>query len=67
MIMSEFTFGKLLHKNIRDSTLTFFVVDCEYSGFRRRMFADGYNLISKKDANKNGIPGLEVVLHWKVE
>jgi ribonucleoside-triphosphate reductase (formate) len=63
--MNEFIFGTLLHKNIRDSTLTFFVVDCEYSVFRRRMFSEGYNLVSKKEVYKNGIPGLEVVLHGR--
>jgi hypothetical protein len=65
--MREFLFGTLIHKNIRDSTLTFFVVDCEYSGFRRRMFVDGYDLVSMKEIIQNGIPGLEVVLYGKVE
>lgn len=63
----DFYIGTLLHKNIRDSTLTFFIVECEYSFFRRIMFSNGYDLVGKKEIIKNGIPGLEVVLYGKVD
>jgi hypothetical protein len=65
--MEDFYIGTLIHKNIRDSTLTFFVVECEFSYFRRLMFANGYDFVSSKEFIKNGMPGLEVVLQGKVE
>lgn len=63
----DFYFGTLLHKNIRDSTLTFFVIECEFSYFRRSMFAMGYDFVYSKDVMRNGIPGFKVVLRGKVE
>lgn len=65
--MEEFHIGTLIHKNIRDSTLTFFIIECEFSFFRRIMFSNGYDLVSSKEIMRSGITGLEVVLHGKVE
>jgi hypothetical protein len=65
--MEDFYIGTLVHKNIRDSNVTFFVINCELSFFRRLMFSKGYDFISNKEVMRKGIPGLEVVLHGKVE
>lgn len=58
-------YGTLLHKNDDDTERKYFVIECEYWGFYRRMFSHGWSLFNKKKCERNGLRGLEIILKRK--
>ena len=55
-------YGALIHKNEDNSERTYFIIECLTHSFYRWMFKEGWNKISEKKCERNGLIGFEVVL-----
>lgn len=56
-------YGTLLHSNEDDSERTYFIIECLTYKFYRWMFKEGWNMVSKKSCERNGLRGFEIILH----
>lgn len=56
-------YGTLLHKNDDDTEREYFIIECQFYKFYRWMFQYGWNLIRGKPCERNGIKGVNVLIH----
>lgn len=55
-------YGTLLYKNNDNTERTYFVIDCETYKFYKWMFQYGWNKVSEKYCERNGLIGFEITI-----
>lgn len=55
-------YGTLIHKNKEDTERTYFIIECLKCKFRRWMFVEGWNKVSEKSCERDGLTGFEITL-----
>jgi hypothetical protein len=53
-------YGTLLRNNVDDTERTYFIVECQTYSFYRWIFIEGWNKVSEKKCERNGLKGFEI-------